>query len=616
MPSLPDPMSPSPDKTPEAAEPAARILLRLLASGARPEQLAAVTGDPEAREDALVVRGVFDAHRRRESELTALVDTARDLAAAQDPAGVLEAIVRRARALLGTDVAYLTLYDPEQGDTYMRTTDGSVSVAFQTVRLSLGDGLGGLAASTHKPYWTADYMADRRFNHTKAIDGAVSDEGLVAICGTPLLVEEEFVGVLFAANRTPRPFTREEVSLLGSLAALAAVSLVQTRAAAETTAALEALETAHATVRQHIAGVERAAAAHDRFTALVLEGGGVDDLTAAVGELLDAEAVFLDTDSDDPLTRLEVVAATRETGRLAHDETHWAVTVSAGPEVFGTLVLTPRGALDDADARTVERAGLVTALMLLFARVEADAEQRVRADLVSDLMTGRGDLTARVARARRHGLDPDAAHVVLVVRSGDDQPRRSLTLSTQSALDGAGLVGEHEGDVVAIVPGDDAATPAHRLAERLGRRCVVTVGGAGPVEGLEALPRLHPEAARTAAALVALGREGEGGAAADLGFAGLVVGSVPDVAGYVRSVLGPVLDYDAARRTDLVHTLEAYFAAGSSPRHAATELHVHVNTVAQRLDRVGALLGERWQSPERVLEVQLALRLRRLLPRP
>jgi hypothetical protein len=35
--------------------------------------------------------------------------------------------------------------------------------------------------------------------------------------------------------------------------------------------------------------------------------------------------------------------------------------------------------------------------------------------------------------------------------------------------------------------------------------------------------------------------------------------------------------------------------------------------VAQRLERVGLLLGSDWQQPEQSLELQLALRLRRLL---
>jgi sugar diacid utilization regulator len=60
--------------------------------------------------------------------------------------------------------------------------------------------------------------------------------------------------------------------------------------------------------------------------------------------------------------------------------------------------------------------------------------------------------------------------------------------------------------------------------------------------------------------------------------------------------------------------LEAYFAAGSSPSRAAGTLHVHVNTVAQRLERIGSLLGAGWQPTDRALELQLALRLRKLRP--
>ena len=142
---------------------AALQLLRLLTAGASTAEIRAVEADPEARDLALRIRSAFDTRRRREAELTALVDTARDLAALRDPSVILEAIVRRARALLGTDVAYLTLYDADAGDTFMRATDGSVSARFQSVRLSLGDGLGGLVASTHRPYWTADYFADQRF---------------------------------------------------------------------------------------------------------------------------------------------------------------------------------------------------------------------------------------------------------------------------------------------------------------------------------------------------------------------------------------------------------------------------------------------------------------------
>ncbi len=586
-------------------------LLRLLAQDVSADHLderARQLGAPAAVHGlALQVRAAIDAHRRRETELTALVDTARDLASAGDPGGVLDAIVRRARSLLGTDVAYLTLADAQRGDTFMRATAGSVSARFQALRLPAGAGLGGLVAQTRRPYWTADYPGDERYAHTSEIDGAVEEEGLVAICGTPLLVDNEFVGVLFAANRAPRPFARAEVALLGSLAALAAVSLVQARRAAETTAALAELSAAHA-------GIQEAAEAHDRFTHVVLSGGGVDDIAAALGELLGCWVVVLDADGqriaahgaapEIDLARSGAVRRSAETGRLAEADGTGAVVVRAAGQELGALVL---GAVDvdDGRARTVERAAMVTALVLLFRLRAAEADQRVRTDLLADLLArpaGEPD-AALVERGRLLGLRLQRPHVLVVVRA----PSRAVVLAATDAGGGRGLVGTRGDDeLVAVVPGTDPSAVAAAVgAADPG----ATVAAAGPVVPGAGLQDAVAQARRTATALDALGRRS--GSARELGFAGLI-GGPADVDGYVRAVLGPVLDHDTTRGTDLLGTMEAWFAAGGSPRHAATALHVHVNTVAQRLERVSALLGEGWTRPERALEVQLALHLRRL----
>lgn len=602
-------------------------LLRLLAQDApaeRIEEQASVlaTADPEtgaiARELALRVRAGIDAHERREAELTALVGIARDLASLREPGGVLDAIVRWARTLVGADVAYLTLVDEsgeggegaaEHGDTFMRATSGSVSARFQTLRLPRGAGLGGLVAETRRPYWTSDYPADERYRHTSEIDAAVTEEGLVAICGTPLLVDDEFVGVLFAANRTSRPFRHDEVALLGSLAALAAVSLVQTRRAAETAAALEALSAAHAGIRQ-------AADAHDRFAEVVLGGGGVDDIAAALGELLGCWVAVLDVDdrrlaSYGDIPADPIAGAAASTGRLVEGDGTWAVAVAAAGQRLGTLVLGGVAELDEGQGRTVERAAMVTALVLLFRMRAAEADHRVRSDLLAELLV-RAETDsvdgALVERGRLLGLRLATPHVLAVCRG--QQPL--LAAARQAA--GRGLVGKHGDTVVVLVPGRDPSAAAERLARALreATKNDATVGAAGPAVPAAGLRRTHEEARRAADALVALGMAGRGGSIGDLGFAGLVAGGDPDVDGYLARVLGPLAAYDEQRGSDLIGTLDAYFACGASPRRAAGRLHVHVNTVAQRLERVASLLGPDWHAPDRALEIQLALRLRTL----
>ena len=109
--------------------------------------------------------------------------------------------------------------------------------------------------------------------------------------------------------------------------------------------------------------------------------------------------------------------------------------------------------LDDPDRRTIERAGMVTALLLLFERAAADAEQRVRTDLVSDLVGGRGDAAVRAAARPRPGARPRrAARRPGRARPRRGDPRRALVMSAHAAVGETALVGEHDGDVVALVP--------------------------------------------------------------------------------------------------------------------------------------------------------------------
>jgi hypothetical protein len=606
-----------------------RPLVRARAAGADAAELA---GLERAKLLALEVREAFAARRRRESELSALFDTASDLATLRGVDSVLPAIVRRARQLLGTDVSYLTLNDDARGDTYMRVTDGSVSARFQALRLPMGAGLGGLVAQTAAPYATASYFDDARFRHTSEINDGVHDEGLVAILGVPLIRGSQVIGVLFAADRTERAFDRSEVALLGSLAAHAAIALDNARLLDETRAALDELSAATRELRAHTASVERAAGAHDRFIDVVLRGGGVEDVAAAVTEALGGCITVLDEEGrvtpghtpdaapatatglpPDPAGALTLA---RSTGRTVRDGSWWTAAVTVDSELLGGLVLQRDDELSESDQRILERAALVTALLLLIRRTAGAAENRVRGELMEELLTSSGrDPDGLRERARRLGTDLDRPHAVVVARVEERSRPRALAAATHLAATRGGLAALHAGCVVLclpdLAPGAAASTVCRELTQAVA--VPVTVGGSGPAHGPAAISPAHAEAARCAATLVALGRSGSVAGAEELGFFGLLVGDGRDVGGFVTATLAPVLEYDARRGTDLVATLQAFFDCGSSPARAAEALRVHVNTVAQRLERVSRLLGKEWSLPERALEVQLALRLHRLI---
>ncbi|WP_083441575.1 helix-turn-helix domain-containing protein [Nitriliruptor alkaliphilus] len=569
---------------------------------------------------ALQLRTVLRERRRRESELAALYATAGDLISIRAPQRVLQAIARRARELLDADTAYLTLIDEEAGDTYMRVTDGMVTPDFGRVRLPLGVGLGGLVAQTATPYFTSDYLNDDRFDHAGRIDEVVQAEDIRAILGVPLKLGDEVIGVLFAANRHSRPFTPDEVNLLSSLAAHAAIAIENARLFDRSQRALEELAASTAVVRAHSDAVERAAAVHERLTDIVLQGGSLDDVARAVAEVLGGTVTVLDPNGrpvaggrdEVPVTQAALTEAW-EAGRTISDERDgdrgWVTPVAAGADPLGALALRGRDRLDDADLRTFERAAQSIALLLLHERATAEAELRLRGELLEDLLSGVDrvpEVTTR--RTRLLGVDLERPHTVQVASVPGHDRRSLLAAAARIAEDRGGLAAERHGAVVLLVPaGDDL----DGLATAVGRP--VTCGVA-VATGLEQLPAAYEEADRCRRALVALGRDGEVARAADLGVFALLFNRLgrEELERFVVATIGPVLDHDEARGTELTATLEAYFDAGGNLVRAAEALHVHVNTLYQRGERIARLLSPSWREPDEALQLHLALQVRRL----
>lgn len=640
-----------------AAVPTAADLLRMLRDEAPAKDLEAVvdrvrrSGADVATvarleqdvQHALAVREVLVTRRLREQELAALYETAGDLSSLRDLDQVLQAIVGRAHALLGTDATYLMLIDEARSLTYMRVTEGITTEAFKRTELALGAGLGGLVASTATPYASADYAADERFVHT--IDDVVGGEGLVAILGVPLKRGTRVIGVLFAADRHRRPFSDDEVALLGSLAHHAAIAIENATLFDELRKALADLRQASALVKATSDAVERAALVHERLTGLVLGGRGLPELAQAVVGVLGGAllvlakhgALLASAGSADSAVHATVTAAeglgddaglaelraalaqpdgAQRTLRLAGPggEPVVVAPVVAASESLGALVAVGRE-LDDTEVRSLERAALVTALLLLNERSVAEAEERVRGALLDDLLAEQhSDVDGLLRRAARLGLDLDRPHVVAVCVPDDDGHRRALTAGAAAlATERRGVSGVHQGRVVLLLP----ATAADRLAAELstalrvaGAR-PVTVGVAGPASGPTALASTYRDAVRCQRVLLALGRAGEGASPEDLGVYALLFSQAgrEELSRFVRRTIGPVIDYDARRGSGLVRTLVTYFERDGNLARTAADLFLHVNTLYQRLERVTALLGEGWRHGDQALQVHLALKV-------
>jgi len=325
---------------------------------------------------------------------------------------------------------------------------------------------------------------------------------------------------------------------------------------------------------------------------------------------------------DDLAAVRDAVARSRRSGRCAFLNTEdapgrLAVAVVAGSTFLGALLL-DQGALGfgPVEQRTVERAAQITALLHLKQDAVLEAEQRFRGDLVADLLS---DDPARVrdiaARARARRVDVDRLRCLVVV-AVDAEHRRAAMRAAERAAGPGGLVGEHANRLVVLTRESapaDAARQVHAAVARALAAPVLAVATA--TDGRPGTPRARFEAAESCLrVLPALGRR-DAAVTTDeyLPYAALFGPGAQRVGAFVRAAIGPVLDWDASRGGALLPTLAAYLDNRSSPVATARALHLHKNTVLQRLDRVAELLGADWQHPDRLFGVTVAVRVSALL---
>lgn len=87
------------------------------------------------------------------------------------------------------------------------------------------------------------------------------------------------------------------------------------------------------------------------------------------------------------------------------------------------------------------------------------------------------------------------------------------------------------------------------------------------------------------------------------------IGGIEALRAAVAETLGPLLEADRNGTSEPLHTLRVYLEKDRRPAEAARGLHVHVNTLRFRVERIASLLSVELDDPGARFSTALALRL-------
>jgi PAS domain S-box-containing protein len=208
--------------------------------------------DAAGRPDRLVgVCADVTDDKRADARVAFLGEIARSITSSLDLDTVLRRVVEGAQALTGSDSAAIFLRDPESGAMLPRHRVGPWWHGFDTLRITPGRGIGGVAMSSGRPVRTDDYGTDARVPPDLR---AISDEtGTTAAMVVPVLVGTEAAGLLYITNRTPRSFTDEDETICVRLAEQTAVAIQNARLFGQQETARAEAESANRTKDEFLA---------------------------------------------------------------------------------------------------------------------------------------------------------------------------------------------------------------------------------------------------------------------------------------------------------------------------------------------------------------------------
>ena len=287
-------------------------------------------------------------------------------------------------------------------------------------------------------------------------------------------------------------------------------------------------------------------------------------------------------------------------------------------DVVGVLAIEdPEATADEHTMFALDHAQRSLAQELMHTRELTEVEQRLRRQLIDDLLEGT-DETSTYARAEAVGHDLQRTHYVVVVHwpgnAADDSFTRAVEQATATSATRPLIT--RRGDRMVLLtetrPDDDAvhAALAHELGTPDG-----AIGVSTRCDSPDGIPRCYQEALRALEVRQSSRQHSGTTFFDDLGLYRILGpgNDLRELEGFVREWLGQLIDYDAGHDTELVETLSRYFDCGGNYDDAAAVLTVHRSTLRYRLQRIREISDRDLADVETRLNLQVATRVWKII---
>jgi sugar diacid utilization regulator len=568
---------------------------------------------------------------------------------------IMENIVKKAVDLIdGADTGAIFLYNKKEDLLIPDYGWGFAWDYLQKVRLKPNEALSGKVFTEKKPilYKTQNEIVFGMENlssinqvHYKNIF-PFYNQHFRSSMAAPLLWKEECLGVLVLHNiRSNKTFTESNLRLVEHVASHAAVALVNSRL--------------YKQQQKDLAKLTRTVYVHEKLTQMVLNGEGLERISAELAQLLSQTVYIYDafleciasgfskTDEtvEDFDIKIELTAEHLESLRkyrrpiFLREKTdgkkgYIVEAIAAGESVLGYIVIgADRHDINIQQQITIEQAATVMALEMMKKKVAYETEKRVKGDLLQEIL--QKNITKETSQKLSiFGFSPKHSYICCCVSIQSDSQSASSVHDHYDIIDHffrsiPNLVTfPQSNDYVILLPIEsvkesmnqskkdrfkDVFLSAQSFLNKLEQSFPIKVQmGVGRLfHQLEELKISYSEARQALELVKKYGGDDRLWTYRSLGPLRFLLQVAGEEAlyDYMNEVLGALFEKDLDSGGKLLETLETWISCDRQLKKSAEALFIHPNTLSYRLKKIEEILDINLRNEEDYLTVQLAIRL-------
>jgi purine catabolism regulator len=399
---------------------------------------------------------------------------------------------------------------------------------------------------------------------------------------------------------------------------------------------------------------------------ICVEGGGIDAIISALGNLLNRPVLVLDawggivsSTRDDSMIGFEPKSLDTE---MLNKKIHatpvylpafnsWFMKFLIGKnhELDGYLVINDSSlTLSSLDLIAVERASVAIILEILKRRAVIEMERSIRRDFMENLLALENLKIGNIAeRAHSLGWDFKDKHIVVLFelngesdpdpyesKLASDYPKKGKALFFDHALvllnsQNPSAILTEQGNNIVFIPQcptpqkdpscrgmiQELVASLRLLLGKINPDSAVRVGIGGFYEKAEGLLQSFKEAKTALVVSRKLALASDVTWYDDIMLYSMLerLASQPETISWIRHSIGDLLEYDEKKGTEHIKTLETYLSCGQHIKETAYLLNIHPKTLRYRLDRIRKLLKIDLFQGEQQLIFYLACKMLRLI---